>query len=220
MHARNSTSIYSVYGKRVTVETDHKPLEVMIKKLQLAAPRWLQRMLLQLQQYDLNVVYVPVSQQVVADTLSRAPVEAAPKDTACRDEVIHLGLKDAVFKELKVISERDFIPISDMRLTAVEAAKKDVEQTELRKVISNGWPNKMVEVPEDARKYWNFREVFTTQDGVIYKGDQVVVPSSLREEFLRRLHSSHQGQESTFRQARDVVYWPGMLEDIKRVTTT
>eukprot|EP00731_Ephydatia_muelleri_P038192 Em0676g1a len=70
----------------------------MIKKLQLAAPRWLQRMLLQLQQYDLNVVYVPVSQQVVADTLSRAPVEAAPKDTACRDDVIHLGLKDAVFQ--------------------------------------------------------------------------------------------------------------------------
>ena len=152
-----------IYGKRVTVETDHKPLEVIIKKSLLAAPRRLQRMLLQLQWYDLNVVYVPGSQQVVADTQSRAPVEAAPEDTACRDEVFHLGLKDAVFKELQVISERDFIPISDMRLTAVkEAAKKDVEQTELRKVISNGWPNKIVEVPEYARKYWNFREVLTT----------------------------------------------------------
>ena len=48
----------------------------------------------------------------------------------------------------------------------------------------------------------------------------MVVLSSLREEFMRRLHSSHQGQESTFHRARDVVYWPGMLEDIKRVTTT
>ena len=119
-----------------------------------------------------------------------------------------------------MISERDFIPISDMRLTAVEAAKKDVEQTELRKVISDGWPNKIAEVPENARKYWNFREVLTTQDGVIYKAGQVVVPSSLREEFLHCLHSSHQGQESTFCRARDVVYWPGMLKDIKRVTTT
>ena len=45
----------------------------------------------------------------------------------------------------------------------------------------------------------------------------MVVPSSLRD--LHRLHSSHQGQESTFHRARDVVYWPGMLEDIKRVTT-
>ncbi|KAL5517497.1 hypothetical protein EMCRGX_G003052 [Ephydatia muelleri] len=164
-----------IYGKRVTVETDHKPLEVIIKKSLLAAPRRLQRMLLQLQWYDLNVVYVPGSQQVVADTQSRAPVEAAPEDTACRDDVFHLGLKDAVFKELQVISERDFIPISDMRLTAVKEAAK---------------------------------------------GGQVVVPSSLREEFLRRLHSSHPGQESTCCRARDVVYWPGMLEDIKQVTTT
>ena len=45
---------------------------------------------------------------------------------------------------------------------------------------------------------------------MIYKGGQVVVPSSLREVFLHRLHSSH--QESTSRRARDVVYWPGMLE--------
>ena len=36
-----------------------------------------------------------------------------------------------MFKELKVIFERDFIPISDMRLTAVkEAAKKDMEKSE------------------------------------------------------------------------------------------
>ncbi|KAL5510749.1 hypothetical protein EMCRGX_G006350 [Ephydatia muelleri] len=122
-----------MYGNRVTVETDHKPLEAIIKKSLLAAPRWLKRMLLQLQWYDLNI---PGS-QVVADTLSRANVEAAPEDIACRDEVLHLGLKDAVFKELKVISDQDFILISDMRLTAVkEAAKKNVEQTELWKVIS------------------------------------------------------------------------------------
>ena len=111
-----------IHGKRVTVETDHKPLEVIIKKSLLAAPRWLVRMLLQLQWYNLNI---PGS-QVVADTPSRAPVEAAPEDIACRDEVYHLGLKDAVFEELKVISEQDFILISDMRLTAVkEAAKKN-----------------------------------------------------------------------------------------------
>lgn len=205
----------------MTVETDHKPLEVISKKSLLAAPRRLQRMLLQLQRYDLNVMYVPGSQQVLADTLSRAPVETPQENIVCRDEIFHLGLKDALVKELEVISERDFVPISDRRLTAVkEAAKKDVEQAELRKVISEGWPNKIVEVPEGARKYWNFREVLTTQDGVIYKGGQVVVPRALREEFLQCLHSSHQGQESTFRRARDVVYWPGMLEDIKRVTTT
>ena len=71
-----------IYGKRVTLETDHKPLEVISKKSLLAGPRRLQRMLLQQQRYDLNAVYVPGSQQVVADTLSRALVKAAPEVTA------------------------------------------------------------------------------------------------------------------------------------------
>ena len=38
-----------IYGKRVKVKTDHKPLEVILKKSILAAPRRLQHMLLQLQ---------------------------------------------------------------------------------------------------------------------------------------------------------------------------
>ena len=71
-----------------------------------------------------------------------------------------------------------------------EVAKKDGE---LLKVISNGWPERHQNMPVS-------NGISATQDGVIYKGGQVVVPSSLREEFLRRLHPSHQGQEeSTFR---------------------
>ena len=46
-----------IYGKKVKVETDHKPLEVITKKSILAAPRRLQRMLLALQRYDIEVVH-------------------------------------------------------------------------------------------------------------------------------------------------------------------
>ena len=56
------------------------------------------------------------------------------------------------------------------------------------------------------------------QDGIIYKGDQIVVPLSLRADYLGRLHASHMGCESTLRRAREVVYWPNMTEDIQRVT--
>ena len=63
-----------IYGKPVRVETDHKPLEVIAKKSILSAPRRLQRMLLQLQRYNLEILYLPGEQQVVADALSRAPV--------------------------------------------------------------------------------------------------------------------------------------------------
>ena len=48
-----------VYGRPITVQTDHKPLESIFKKSLLSAPKRLQRMLLQLQRYSLNIVYKP-----------------------------------------------------------------------------------------------------------------------------------------------------------------
>ncbi|KAL5510796.1 hypothetical protein EMCRGX_G006398 [Ephydatia muelleri] len=174
-----------------------------------------------LQRYDLDIVYLPGEQQVLADTLSRAPVESSPKEVVAKDEVFNLTFKEALNSELNVIEEREFIPISDQRWIAVkEATKGDEELKVLQKAITYGWPDRVNQVAEVVQKYWNFQDLLTVQDGVVYKGCQVVVPSCLREDFLRRLHSSHQGFESTLRRARDVVYWPGMSEDIKRVTTS
>ena len=60
------------YGQQVEVLTDHRPLETIFKKpIAKAAPR-LQRMLLQLQRYSLEVKFVPGKYMYVADTLSRA----------------------------------------------------------------------------------------------------------------------------------------------------
>jgi len=62
-----------IYGKRdVTVATAHRPLVSIYKKSLTSAPRRLQRMLLQLQKYNFQLVYIPGTQLVIADTLSRA----------------------------------------------------------------------------------------------------------------------------------------------------
>ena len=45
------------YGRRVTVESDHKPLEVMVKKPLHLAPKRLQRMLLRVQANSINLGY-------------------------------------------------------------------------------------------------------------------------------------------------------------------
>ena len=61
-----------IYGKQVSVETDHKPLESLFKKPLSKAPQRIQRMMLQAQHYDLKVQYVPGTQLLIADTLRRA----------------------------------------------------------------------------------------------------------------------------------------------------
>lgn len=72
---RDSTSII-IYGKdHITVQSDHKPLEIIFKKSLLSAPKRLQRMLLRLQKYNLDVVYTRGKELYIADTLSRATPE-------------------------------------------------------------------------------------------------------------------------------------------------
>ena len=56
----------------VQVETDHQPLVATIQKPLNSAPNRLQRMLLRLQKYNINLKYKRGQLMFLADTLSRA----------------------------------------------------------------------------------------------------------------------------------------------------
>lgn len=59
------------------------------------------------------------------------------------------------------------------------------------------------------------RDEFTTQDGLLFRGQRVVVPKVLRRGMIERLHSAHVGIESCLRRARECLYWPGMNSEVK-----
>jgi len=62
-----------IYGRdNITLHSDHKPLEAIFKKPLLSAPKRLQRMLLRLQKYNIDVVYKKGRDLHIADFLSRA----------------------------------------------------------------------------------------------------------------------------------------------------
>ena len=59
-----------IYSKEVQVESDHKPLETILKKpIENVSPR-IQLMLLRLLRYKLDVRYVPGTKLYIADTPS------------------------------------------------------------------------------------------------------------------------------------------------------
>lgn len=62
-----------VYGRKVRVETDHKPLEPLFKKPLFQAPQRLQQKMLRLQRHDQRVEYEPGKNLYITDTLSCAP---------------------------------------------------------------------------------------------------------------------------------------------------
>ena len=58
-----------IFGKEVTVYNDHKPIKQILKKPLLAAPMRLQRMILNLQWYDLIVKYCKGKVMYLPDTI-------------------------------------------------------------------------------------------------------------------------------------------------------
>lgn len=81
-----------VYGHKVKVETDHQPLVTLFKKSLNQVPSRLQRMMLALQLYDLEVVYVPGSKLYIPDTLSRAALPESEEHVIDNDITIHANM--------------------------------------------------------------------------------------------------------------------------------
>ena len=70
---------YVYVREKVHVQSDHKLLEVIFKKPLVTAPKRLQRMLLRLQRYSVDVTYTHGSEMYIADTLSRAYIPGEPR---------------------------------------------------------------------------------------------------------------------------------------------
>ena len=66
-----------VLGSKLTLETDHRPLVLLLNSTELCKmPPRIQRFLLRLMIFAPLVQYVPGKQQTTADALSHAPVES------------------------------------------------------------------------------------------------------------------------------------------------
>ena len=160
-----------MYGKEVKVESDHKPLESIAKKPLSAAPPRLQRMLLQLQRYTFTLIYKPGKDMILADTLSRAYINAKPESNDLEDDFI-----------CAVNLPVNNLPVSDPKLQEIRSATgQDSTIMTLRNTIRSGWPEKRSQIPQELREYWNYRDELSEADGIILKDERVVIPPSLRK---------------------------------------
>ena len=115
-----------VYGRKVTLRTDPKPLQIIAKKPLAAAPKRLQRLMMRLTQYDVEIKDRRGPEMYLAATLSRAylPQEHYP------------GKAD---QEVERVHSMNFLSISEPQIQEIrnETAKDPVLQT-LKAPILNG----------------------------------------------------------------------------------
>lgn len=191
-----------LYGRPFRCFTDHKPLVMIIQKGLTNAPPRLQRMLLKLQGYAIQLEYKPGKEMTLPDTLSRLP-------TTKRSETIDLDIRV------------DFVRFTPEKITQLRTeSRNDPVLCELSEVITNGWPETIKTLPETIRPYWSMRDELSVENGIVLKGTRIVVPTSMREEILSQLHYGHLGIEKTCLRARDTVYWYNIRRDIERIVKT
>ena len=191
-----------LYGReKVHVETDHKPLEFLFKKPIVEAPPRIQRMMLKVQRYDLDVHYRAGKELLVADTLSRATT-LPPDDTEDQFEVFLM----------------EDLPISSSRLDDIKMATKEDRTLQIvAEYIQNGWPKDRSQVRPEAAPFWQQRHQLTMCNALMMRGSRIVVPASRQKFMLDQVHVGHQGQERCKRRAREVMFWPGMSNHIENM---
>ena len=97
------------------------------------------------------------------------------------------------------------------------ASAKDSTMQLLKNTIYNGWPGYRKHCPKEIWEYWNIRCDLVLEDGLILKGDRVVVPESLRTRVLEATHTGHQGETKCLLLARQSVFWPGISNDVRQM---
>ena len=192
-----------LYGKRVTVHSDHQALETIFKKPLAKAPKRLQRIMFRLQRYSIHVVYRKGSSLVLADTLSRAPLDVSNDASPTNFDVFRLN-----------VERQDLQPNVHLTSSTAKAMQHanvtDPDMRQLLPMVMTGWPSSKASLPVCLTPYWSVRDELSIIDGILYRGWQVVVPPSLRSSMLKKIHSSHMGADSNYRMCRDILYWPGM----------
>ena len=120
-----------------------------MKKSLLSAPKLLQKMLLRLQKFDLDVSYRKGTEIHMADPLSRAYLPLIKQDIVDTQEVWNVAntrLPMEVGTEYVDMAES--VPIRKVTLQEIKSATEvDAELQALARIITQGWPERKAELP-------------------------------------------------------------------------
>ena len=147
------------------MESDHKPLEMIHQKSLASMPPRFQRMLLQLQWYNVTIRYKPGKDMLFADALSRCPSWTSG--------------------EINLDMRVDYIAFNKTWIAKLnEAIQEDPILSTVYQLTQQGWSHQRIHTLWMARAHWDSRHELSIDEGLLLKGPHIVIPSCLHEEYL------------------------------------
>ena len=138
----------------------------------------------------------------LSDTLSRA---------SFNNDCIDTELSDIVDAHVDLVIKS--FPATDKQLIRfANETLKDPILYAVKNCILHGWKN------GQCPAYASFKDELCVINGIIFKGSRIVVPVSMRNEMLCRIHEGHLGQDKQKSMARSVLYWPNMNVHIEEMS--
>jgi len=217
---------YFLYGRKITVHTDHQSLQYLLSQKQLTGRlfRWTQL----LADYDLQEVrYIRGEENVLADFLSRPGTTTAhgsseADERTADDAPEQYNLDPAAFC-FNILS-------MDAGELEVEQSHSilDLSQNKLADDIIKGYPtcpyfSRIIQSCQDNTLSVLQQKVFTFDNTFLYFIDsigrrRVCIPTAARAKFLELLHdhSAHVGTAKTLAHATNIGFWPKMFLDITK----
>ena len=156
--------------------------------------------------FSYDVQHVAGKDLHTADTLSRAPLSTP---STYDDLELEKDVSCFIGEVLQAL------PISDTRLEEVRQHQAEDHTCRLiTSYIDEGWPDKS-NLSGTVGMYWQHQSHLTIEAGIILYDGRLLIPSSLRQTILDRIHSGHQGITKCRMRARQSVWWPGINREIE-----
>ena len=78
----------------------------------------------------------------------------------------------------------------------------------------HGWLHQM-RLQGTLKQYFPVKDELSVTNGLLLRGNRLVIPQSLRSEMLQKLHTGHQGISKCRQRGLQSVWWPAISKDIE-----
>ena len=125
----------------------------------------------------------------ISDLLSRQQMSQTLDEYEGLDLHVHTVIKCLTFK--------------DSRLEQLRVDKsRDSQMQTLKQTIETGWPETRQGSDNSIIEFFNHRDERSTGDGLIFRGQTILIPKQSRAELIEKVHVGHMGVDKTVSRAK------------------